>query len=132
MCKVAIFHIMQMRMRLVADSGMVLTSLPMTLQLVALFLPLVPDAICALVGPCSPFCVRHTVTVFPVRRPAVFGFGTLVFNGLEIAMRSTTDTACSGELSFAHPILQAIFTFLQMHFLFVNSEVRLLDLLCRS
>ena len=54
----------------------------------------------------------------------MFGFGTLVFNGLEIAMRSTTDTVCSGELSFAHPILQAIFTFLQMHFLFVNSEVR--------
>ena len=59
----------------------------------------------------------------PSLSPAVFGFGTLVFNGLEIAMRSTTDTVCSGELSFAHPILQAIFTFLQMHFLFVNSEV---------
>ncbi|XP_043199848.1 proton channel OtopLc-like isoform X2 [Amphibalanus amphitrite] len=67
---------------------------------------------------------KTTRTSFYLRVGALlFGFGTLVFNGLEIAMRSTTDTACSGELSFAHPILQAIFTFLQMHFLFVNSEV---------
>ncbi|XP_037087799.1 proton channel OtopLc-like [Pollicipes pollicipes] len=67
---------------------------------------------------------KTTRTSFYLRVGALlFGFGTLVFNGLEIAMRSTTDTTCSGELSFAHPILQAIFTFLQMHFLFVNSEV---------
>lgn len=54
----------------------------------------------------------------------VFGVGTLVFNGLEIAMHITSGTGdCSGQMAFAHPILQAIFTFLQMHFMFVNSEV---------
>ena len=31
---------------------------------------------------------------------------------------------CVADIVFAHPILQALFTFLQMHFLFVNSEVR--------
>lgn len=53
----------------------------------------------------------------------VFGLATLVFNGLEIAMHSTMEGKCVAEVIFAHPILQALFTFLQMHFLFVNSEV---------
>nr|CAH0107979.1 unnamed protein product [Daphnia galeata] len=53
----------------------------------------------------------------------VFGLATLIFNGLEIAMHSTMEGKCVAEIVFAHPILQALFTFLQMHFLFVNSEV---------
>ncbi|XP_071527937.1 LOW QUALITY PROTEIN: uncharacterized protein [Panulirus ornatus] len=53
----------------------------------------------------------------------VFGLGTLIFNGLEIAMHSTMKSECVKDIVFAHPILQALFTFLQMHFLFVNSEV---------
>ncbi|XP_042873666.1 uncharacterized protein LOC122254176 isoform X2 [Penaeus japonicus] len=53
----------------------------------------------------------------------VFGLGTLIFNGLEIAMHSTMKGECVEDIVFAHPILQALFTFLQMHFLFVNSEV---------
>lgn len=53
----------------------------------------------------------------------MFGLATLVFNGLEIAMHSTMEGKCVAEVIFAHPILQALFTFLQMHFLFVNSEV---------
>ncbi|XP_063853521.1 proton channel OtopLc-like, partial [Scylla paramamosain] len=53
----------------------------------------------------------------------VFGLGTLIFNGLEIAMHSTLQSECVKDVVFAHPILQALFTFLQMHFLFVNSEV---------
>ncbi|CAL4134095.1 unnamed protein product [Meganyctiphanes norvegica] len=53
----------------------------------------------------------------------VFGLGTLIFNGLEIAMHSTMNVECVEDIVFAHPILQALFTFLQMHFLFVNSEV---------
>ncbi len=48
---------------------------------------------------------------------------TLIFNGLEIAMHATLEGKCVAEIVFAHPILQALFTFLQMHFLFVNSEV---------
>lgn len=38
-------------------------------------------------------------------------------------MHSTMEGKCVAEVIFAHPILQALFTFLQMHFLFVNSEV---------
>ena len=53
----------------------------------------------------------------------VFGLATLIFNGLEIAMHATLEGKCVAEIVFAHPILQALFTFLQMHFLFVNSEV---------
>lgn len=30
---------------------------------------------------------------------------------------------CVDDIVIAHPILQALFTFLQMHFLFVNSTV---------
>uniref|UniRef100_A0A6A7FY28 Otopetrin-2-like n=1 Tax=Hirondellea gigas TaxID=1518452 RepID=A0A6A7FY28_9CRUS len=53
----------------------------------------------------------------------VFGLVTLIFNGLEIAMHSTMKEDCAHDVMFAHPIMQALFTFLQMHFLFVNSEV---------
>ena len=54
---------------------------------------------------------------------SVFGLATLIFNGLEIAMHATMEGKCVADIVFAHPILQALFTFLQMHFLFVNSEV---------
>ena len=54
----------------------------------------------------------------------MFGLGTLIFTGLEIAMHATLETKCVDNLLMAHPILQALFTFLQMHFLFVNSQVR--------
>ncbi|XP_040570686.1 proton channel OtopLc isoform X1 [Lepeophtheirus salmonis] len=53
----------------------------------------------------------------------VFGLGTLIFNGLEIAMHATMNESCVGNLLLAHPVLQALFTFLQMHFLFINSQV---------
>ena len=55
---------------------------------------------------------------------SVFGLGTLIFTGLEIAMHATMETNCVEDIVIAHPILQALFTFLQMHFLFVNSQVR--------
>lgn len=38
-------------------------------------------------------------------------------------MHATIEQKCVADILFAHPILQALFTFLQMHFLFVNSEV---------
>ncbi|CAG0900143.1 unnamed protein product [Darwinula stevensoni] len=67
---------------------------------------------------------RISRTSFYLRVGAiVFGLGTLVFTGLEIAMHTTTEERCVSDIIFAHPILQALFTFLQMHFLFVNSEV---------
>ena len=54
---------------------------------------------------------------------SVFGLGTLIFTGLEIAMHATMEKNCVENILIAHPILQALFTFLQMHFLFVNSQV---------
>ena len=56
---------------------------------------------------------------------SVFGLGTLIFTGLEIAMHATMETNCVEDIVIAHPILQALFTFLQMHFLFVNSQVHM-------
>ena len=38
-------------------------------------------------------------------------------------MHATMETNCVDDIVIAHPILQALFTFLQMHFLFVNSQV---------
>lgn len=52
-----------------------------------------------------------------------FGLGTLVFNGLEMAMHSMMEGSCLNDVVFVHPILHGLFTFLQMHFLFVNSQV---------
>lgn len=59
-----------------------------------------------------------TVCVF-----SVFGLATLVFNGLEMAMHSMMQGAeCLTDVVFVHPVLHGLFTFLQMHFLFVNSQ----------
>jgi len=55
---------------------------------------------------------------------SAFGLGTLVFNGLEMAMHSMMEGACLNDVVFVHPVLHGLFTFLQMHFLFVNSQVR--------
>lgn len=33
-------------------------------------------------------------------------------------------TECLSDVVFVHPVLHGLFTFLQMHFLFVNSQVR--------
>jgi len=53
----------------------------------------------------------------------VFGLATLVFNGLEMAMHSMMQGAeCLTDVVFVHPVLHGLFTFLQMHFLFVNSQ----------
>ncbi|KAK9497805.1 hypothetical protein O3M35_003727 [Rhynocoris fuscipes] len=54
---------------------------------------------------------------------AAFGIGALVFNGLETALHSLMEHSCITELMFVHPILHGFFTFLQMHFLFLNSQV---------
>lgn len=55
---------------------------------------------------------------------SVFGLATLVFNGLEMAMHTMMQGAeCLSDIIFVHPVLHGLFTFLQMHFLFVNSQV---------
>ena len=60
-----------------------------------------------------------------MRFRAAFGLGTLVFNGLEMAMHSMMEGSCLNDVVFVHPVLHGLFTFLQMHFLFVNSQVNL-------
>ncbi|KAL0273350.1 UNVERIFIED_CONTAM: hypothetical protein PYX00_006039 [Menopon gallinae] len=67
---------------------------------------------------------RTSSTSFYLRIGAIaFGLGTLVFNGLEMAMHSMMEGSCLNDVVFVHPILHGLFTFLQMHFLFVNSQV---------
>lgn len=69
---------------------------------------------------------RTAPTSFYIRVGALlFGLATLVFNGLEMAMHSMMQGAeCLSDVIFAHPVLHGLFTFLQMHFLFVNSQVK--------
>ncbi|XP_071445529.1 proton channel OtopLc-like [Hetaerina americana] len=65
-----------------------------------------------------------STTSFYLRVGALaFGLGTLVYNGLEMAMHSMMDGPCLSDVVFVHPVLNGLFTFLQMHFLFVNSQV---------
>ncbi|XP_014244934.1 otopetrin-2-like isoform X2 [Cimex lectularius] len=65
-----------------------------------------------------------SATSFYLRIGALaFGLGTLVFNGLEMAMHSMMEGPCLNDVVFVHPVLHGLFTFLQMHFLFVNSQV---------
>uniref|UniRef100_A0A8D9AJP4 Otopetrin-2 n=1 Tax=Cacopsylla melanoneura TaxID=428564 RepID=A0A8D9AJP4_9HEMI len=67
---------------------------------------------------------KTSATSFYIRIGALaFGLGTLVFNGLEMAMHSLMEGSCLGGVVFVHPVLHGLFTFLQMHFLFVNSQV---------
>ncbi|XP_015513817.2 proton channel OtopLc [Neodiprion lecontei] len=68
---------------------------------------------------------RTAPTSFYIRVGALlFGLATLVFNGLEMAMHSMMQgDKCHNEIVFVHPVLHGLFTFLQMHFLFVNSQV---------
>ncbi|RZF38828.1 hypothetical protein LSTR_LSTR000531, partial [Laodelphax striatellus] len=66
---------------------------------------------------------KTSATSFYLRVGALaFGLGTLVFNGLEMAMHSMMEGACLNDVVFVHPVLHGLFTFLQMHFLFVNSQ----------
>ncbi|KAJ8668293.1 hypothetical protein QAD02_009956 [Eretmocerus hayati] len=68
---------------------------------------------------------RTAPTSFYIRVGALlFGLATLVFNGLEMAMHSMMQGAdCLSDIIFVHPVVHGLFTFLQMHFLFVNSQV---------
>ncbi|KAL6426002.1 hypothetical protein ACFW04_008946 [Cataglyphis niger] len=68
---------------------------------------------------------RTAPTSFYIRVGALlFGLATLVFNGLEMAMHTMMQGAeCLTDVVFVHPVMHGLFTFLQMHFLFVNSQV---------
>ncbi|XP_023218260.1 otopetrin-2-like [Centruroides sculpturatus] len=51
-----------------------------------------------------------------------FGLGTLISTGLEIGTIFTIEDNCMNELNLAQPFLRGLFTFLQMHFLFMNAQ----------
>lgn len=52
----------------------------------------------------------------------VFGLGTLMSCGLEIATIFTLSKPCTDPVNLAMPVLHALFTFLQMHFVFMNAQ----------
>lgn len=54
-----------------------------------------------------------------------FGLGTMIYNGLEFgAFFETPFTSqCYMILRGVNPVLQMVFTFMQMYFIFMNSRV---------
>lgn len=55
-----------------------------------------------------------------------FGLGTMVYNGLEFGafFEVPPTSPCYQILQGVNPVLQMIFTFMQMYFIFMNSRVR--------
>ena len=56
-----------------------------------------------------------------------FGLGTLIYAGLEFVNSFETPYHCSGwnVLSAANPVLQMIFTFMQMYYIFMHSRLNI-------
>lgn len=57
--------------------------------------------------------------------PIAFGLGTMVYNGLEFGtfFEVPPTSPCYHILQGVNPVLQMIFTFMQMYFIFMNSRV---------
>jgi len=57
---------------------------------------------------------------------AVFGLGTMIYNGLELGsfFEIPWKSPCYQVLRGINPILQMIFTFSQMYFVFMNARVK--------
>lgn len=70
------------------------------------------------------------ISVFLRTGMLIFGLGALINSGLEIATVFTLNKPCTDEANMAQPILQGLFTFLQMHFLFLNSQEAVRSLGC--
>lgn len=64
---------------------------------------------------------------------AAFGLGTMIYIGLEFGtfFEIPFTSPCHQILRGVNPLLQMIFTFMQMYFVFMNSRVRSLLLLGR-
>lgn len=52
----------------------------------------------------------------------VFGLGALISSGLEVASLFTMASDCMDDLNSAQTVLRGLFTFFQMHFLFMNAK----------
>lgn len=64
---------------------------------------------------------RHkSITIFPA-----FGLATMIYNGLEFGafFEIPFHSSCYQILRGVNPLLQMIFTFMQMYFIFMNSRV---------
>lgn len=61
-----------------------------------------------------------------------FGLGTMVYNGLELGMffEIPQDSQCWQILMAVNPCLQALFTFMQMYFIFMNSRLNIHKFKC--
>lgn len=61
---------------------------------------------------------------------SAFGLGTMIYNGLEFGtfFELPLDSPCYLILKGINPVLQMVFTFMQMYFIFMNSRVRKLTL----
>lgn len=57
---------------------------------------------------------------------SAFGLGTMIYNGLEFGtfFELPLDSPCYLILKGVNPVLQMVFTFMQMYFIFMNSRVR--------
>ncbi|KAK8786082.1 hypothetical protein V5799_007552 [Amblyomma americanum] len=66
--------------------------------------------------PCSDISIYLRIGVI------VFGLGTLLSSGLEIATIFTLSKPCTDPVNLGMPVLHALFTFLQMHFVFMNAQ----------
>ncbi|KAG8196397.1 hypothetical protein JTE90_009033 [Oedothorax gibbosus] len=70
-----------------------------------------------------PGTVGTEVSAFFRIGALVFGLGTLVAIGLEIATLFSLEKPCiEDKLNFVQPVIYALFTFMQMHFLSLNSQ----------
>lgn len=60
-----------------------------------------------------------------------FGLGTMIYVGLELGsfFEIPFDSPCHQILRGVNPLLQMIFTFMQMYFIFMNARVCILPLI---
>lgn len=71
---------------------------------------------------CGSRISSHFVIVLPT---AAFGLGTMIYNGLELGkfLEVPFTSPCFLVLQGVNPLLQMIFTFMQMYFIFMNARV---------
>lgn len=70
------------------------------------------------------FFLRVGAIVLPV---AAFGLGTMIYNGLELGkfLEIPLTSPCFLVLQGVNPLLQMIFTFMQMYFIFMNARLNI-------
>ena len=65
---------------------------------------------------------------FVIRLFVVFGIGSMIYSGIEIGMffelRLDDNEPCRNYFSLVRPILQMVYVFVQMYFVFLNQKVR--------